>query len=147
MRHSAEPDSLRSRARLGVIYAAAVVFAIALVLRFRSLGGPFFEFPQTVQDHVSVQRYPSADAIVLSRNAAKILPRGATVTILQPSQAPGYDVTHYLTGVGLMPHQIVIAQNLDRRPDYVLALREPLDHPAYELMADVEGGRIYRVRR
>ncbi|MEO8381980.1 MAG: hypothetical protein ABI779_20120 [Acidobacteriota bacterium] len=145
--HSGEPASLRSRVRAPAIYVAALVFAVALVVRFRSQGGPYFELPQTVQDHVSLQRYPSADAIVLSRNAAKLLPRGATVTVLLPSEAPTYDVTHYLTGVGLMPHQIVIAQNLDRRPDYVLALREPLDHPAYELMAEVEGGRIYRVRR
>jgi hypothetical protein len=144
---SAAQESSASRLRLALIYGAALVFAVALVFRFRSLGGPYFEFPDTVQDHVSVERYPSADAIVLSRNAAKILPRGATVTILVPSQAPDYDATHYLTGVALMPHQMVVRQDLDRRPDYVLALREPLVHPAYELMAEVEGGRIYKVRR
>jgi len=147
MPHFAEPDSRRDRVRHVLIYTAAVVFAVALVLRFRSLGGPYFEFPDTIQDHVSVQRWPSADAIVLSRNAAKLLPRGATVTVLQPSAAPNYDATHYLTAVGLMPHQTVIRQNLERRPDYVLALREPLVHPAYELFAEVEGGRIYKVRR
>lgn len=137
----------REGLRQTLISVAALVFAVALVLRFRSLGGPFFEFPETVQDHVSVHRYPSADAIVLSRSAAKLLPRGATVTILHPPDAPHYDVTHFLTGVGLLPHQIVIAQDLDRRPEYVLALREPLVHPHYELMAEVEGGRIYKVRR
>ena len=98
----------REAARRLVVYAAAVVFAAALVHRLYSLGGPYFEFPDTVQDHVAVVRWPSADAIVLSRNAAKILPRGATVTILQPSAAPNYDATHYLTGVGLMPHQRVV---------------------------------------
>jgi hypothetical protein len=130
-----------------VICAAAVVFASALVHRFHSLGGPYFEFPDTIQDHVAVVKWPSADAIVLSRNAAKILPRGATVTILQPSQAPNYDATHFLTGVGLMPHQQVIKPDLDRRPDYVLALREPFEHPSYRLFKEVEGGRIYQVQR
>ena len=130
-----------------VICAAAVVFAIALVHRFHSLGGPYFELPDTIQDHVAVVKWPSADAIVLSRNAAKILPRGASVTILQPSQAPNYDATHYLTGVGLMPHQLVVKPDLDRRPDYVLALREPFEHPAYRLFKEVEGGRIYQVQR
>jgi hypothetical protein len=134
-------------ARRLVIYAAAVVFAAALVHRFHSLGGPYFELPDTIQDHVAVVRWPSADAIVLSRNAAKLLPRGASVTILQPSQAPNYDATHYLTGVGLMPHQLVVKPDLDRRPDYVLALREPLEHPAYRLFKEVEGGRIYQVQR
>lgn len=138
---------MRDGIRHILIYAAALVFAAALVLRFQSLGGPFFEFPETVQDHVSPHRYPSADAIVLSRTAAKLLPRGATVTILHPPDAPNYDATHFLTGVGLLPHQIVIAQDLERRPDYVLAVREPLVHPNYELMAEVKGGRIYKVRR
>ena len=137
----------REAVRRLIVYAAAIAFAAALVLRFHALGGPYFELPDTVQDHVNVVRWPSADAIVLSRNAAKILPRGATVTILQPSAAPNYDTTHYLTGVGLMPHQRVVKPNLDARPDYVLALREPLEHPAYKLLREVEGGRIYQVQR
>jgi hypothetical protein len=137
----------REAARRLVVYAAAVVFAAALVYRFRSLGGPYFEFPDTVQDHVAVVRWPSADAIVLSRSAARILPRGATVTILQPSAAPNYDTTHYLTGVGLMPHQRVVRPDLATLPDYVLALRDPLEHPSYRLLREIEGGRIYQVQR
>lgn len=137
----------RETARRVLIVAAAVVFALALIRRFHSLGGPYFDFfPQTIQEHVSVHRWPSADAIVLSRNAAKLLPRGATVTILQPSQAPNYDATHFLTGVGLMPHQRVIKQDLAQRPQFVLALREPFEHPSYRLLHEVEGGRIYGLR-
>lgn len=147
MAGSADLKSRREWPRRAVIYAAAVIFAAALVHRFQSLGGPYFEFPDTVQDHVAVVRWPSADAIVLSRNAAKILPRGATVTILQPSAAPNYDATHYLTGVGLMPHQRVVRPDLETRPDYVLALRDPLEHPAYRLFKEIEGGRIYQVQR
>lgn len=140
-------ESRRETGRRVIIYAAATLLAAALVYRFHSLGGPYFERPETVQDHVAVVRWPSADAIVLSRNAARILPRGVTVTILQPSAAPNYDTTHYLTGVGLMPHQRVVKPDLSTLPDYVLALREPLAHPSYRLIRELEGGRIYRVQR
>lgn len=146
MAGSEDLNARRDSVRRVIICAAAIVFAAALIYRFYSLGGPYFELPDTVQDHVSVVRWPSADAIVLAGNAAKILPRGVSVTILQPSAAPNFDVTHYLTGVGLMPHQRVVKPDLDTRPDYVLALREPFDHPAYRLVREVEGGRIYQVQ-
>ena len=48
----------------------AAVLAVGLVERFRSLGGPYFVLPETVQDHVQRQRPFSADAIVLCRRAA-----------------------------------------------------------------------------
>jgi len=127
-----------------VVSAAAVVFAIALVHRFVWLGGPFFEAPHTIQDHVWPEPFASRDAILLSSIAAKVLPRGVTVTVLQPSLAPNYDNTHFLTAVGLMPHQRVVAPS--EPADFVLALREPFDDARYELLEEYAEGRIYKRR-
>lgn len=135
-----------------IIYAGAVLFAAALVHRYHALGGPYFELPKTVQDHVAPTPYASRDVILLARAAAEIIPRGATVTAIQPSQAPDYDVTHYLTAVGMMPRHRVVAPAIDAsdpmaRPRFVLAVREPLANPHYRLYCVLPEGRIYEVVR
>ncbi len=132
-------------ARRVVIYAAALVFAAATIHRFHWLGGPYFEFPGTIQDHVWPVRFPSADAIVLSRRAEPLLPRGATVTILKPSEAPDYDQTHWLTGLGMLPRQHPVAQKVDEtKPAYVIAIHEEFAHPAYEKIATFKEGFLYK---
>ena len=148
------PDRAPSRetTRSVIIYVAAVVFAVALVHRYHSLGGPYFEFPKTVQDHVAPTPFASRDVILLARAAAEIIPRGTTVTAIQPSQAPDYDITHYLTAVGMMPRHRVVPPTLNATdpkalPQYVLAVREPLAHPRYRLFRQIPEGRIYEVMR
>ena len=130
------------RARAAVICVAAAVFAIALVHRFYRLGGPYFVFPETVQDHVTPTPFPSRDVILLARRAAEIIPRGATVTALQPSLAPNYDVTHWMTAYGMMPRHSVVAP--DAMPQYVLAVREPFAGSHYKLITELPEGRIYK---
>ena len=139
---------MRGSARAVIIYAAAVVFAAALAHRFIRLGGPFFKVPETVQDHVAPVPYPSRDVILLARRAADIIPRGATVTALEPSQAPNYDITHWLTAAGMMPRHRVVPPEFDKAlPQYVLAVREPFPNPAYHLVSTLPEGRIYEVGR
>ncbi len=131
--------------RCVVIYVAALLFAAATIHRFHWLGGPYFELPDTIQDHVWPVRFPSADAIVLSRRAEPLLPRGATVTILKPSEAPDYDQTHWLTGLGMLPRQHPVAQKVDEtKPAYVIAIHEEFAHPAYEKIATFKEGFLYR---
>lgn len=96
--------------------------------------------------------YASRDVILLARAAAEIVPRGATVTAIQPSQAPDYDVTHYMTAAGMMPRHRVVPPDLDAadanaRPQFVLAVREPLSNPHYRLYRELPEGRIYEVVR
>lgn len=43
---------MRDKPQTLIIYVAAIVFTAALVHRFHRLGGPYFQLPQTVQDHV-----------------------------------------------------------------------------------------------
>lgn len=140
---------MRSRARAVMIYTAAAVLAAALVRHFHALGGPYFAFPQTIQDHVAPVPYPSRDIILLARRAAEIIPRGATVTALQPSLAPNFDVTHWMTAFGMMPRHHVVPPDLEsaQPPQYVLAVREPFNEPRYRLMSELPAGRIYELTK
>jgi hypothetical protein len=142
----------RETLRTVVTFVAAAVLAVVLVRRYHSLGGPYFEFPKTVQDHVASTFYPSRDVILLASAAAEIIPRGATVTAIQPSQAPDYDVTLYLTAAGMMPRHRIVPQALTASdpaalPQYVLAVREPFTNPHYRLFREIPEGRIYEVVR
>ena len=137
--------SADGRAGRVVIYAAVLVFAAATIQRFHWLGGPYFTFPDTIQDHVWPARFPSADAIVLSRRAEPLLPRGAKVTILKPSEAPNYDQTHWLTGLGMLPRQHPVPQKIDElQPEYVIAIHEEFAHASYEKVATFPEGFLYR---
>ena len=138
---------MRNRARAAIIYAAAALFAAALLHRFYALGGPYFTRPLTVQDHVAKDPYPSRDMILLASRAAEIIPRGATVTALQPSLAPHFDVTHWMTAFGMMPrHRVIAPEFFDGPlPQYVLAVREPFIHKRYRLISEFPDGRIYEV--
>lgn len=139
---------MRDRARTAIVWIAAAIFAVALIHRFYRLGGPYFTFPETVQDHVAPVPYPSRDVILLADRAANIIPRGATVTAIEPSQAPNYDVTHWLTAVGMMPRHRVVPPEFDKAPpQYVLAVRTPFANPSYRLITELPEGRIYEASR
>lgn len=146
------PHPARERARRILILLGALVFLAATIRRFHWLGGPYFDFfPPTIQDHVWPARFPSADAILLCRRAADVLPRDAEVTVLAPAQAPNYDQTHWLTGLGLLPRQKVVAPDLEGTSradltDYVIAIGEPFAHPAYRLVTRWPEGALYEVK-
>ena len=128
-----------------IIYIAAAIFSAALVHHFHALGGPYFETPQTIQDHVAKKPFPSRDAIVMCRRAALVIPRGATVTVILPSEAPNHDPTLAYTAVGLMPHHKIVLPKLEElKPQYVITVREPLNDPAYKLLTEYPEGNLYQ---
>jgi hypothetical protein len=102
-----------------------------------------------VEDHVAPAPVPRRDVILLARVAEKIIPRGATITAIQPSQAPDYDVSLYLTAAGLMPlHRAMTADfEAQELPQFVLAVRDPFADPRYRLYRALPEGRIYQVVR
>ena len=133
-----------------IIFLSALLLAGALVHRFYKLGGPYFAPPVTVQDHVWPVFFPSRDVLVLASKAEPLLPRGSTVTAIQPSQAPNYDVTLYLAAAGMMPRHHLVPPKLAAAdgvplPRFVLAVREPFAHPRYRLLRELAEGRIYEV--
>src|SRR5205823_10235426 len=117
--------------------------AAALIHHSYALGGPYCVFPATVQDHVAPRPFASRDVVLLARRAAEIIPRGATVAALQPSLAPNYHETHWMTAFGMMPRHRVVAP--ERLPQYVLAVREPFNDRRYKLITQLPEGRIYQL--
>ncbi len=134
-----------NRARSIVIYGVSIVFAFALVHHYYVQGGPYFQIPVTILDHVP-HLASGRDMILLSRKAASLIPRGATVTAIDPSQAPNYDPPLYFTAAGILSRQHVVPPVLDggERPQYVLAVHKPLIHPAYRLFSSQPEGKIYK---
>ena len=129
-----------------IVYASSALLTFLLIEQLRARGGPYFEIPETVQDHVLREMPLSRQAIVMSRHAEPLLPRGATVTVIAPALAPNFDATHYLTASGLLPHQHVLhpAFEDERGPDFVIALGSALENHAYHLLREFPEGRIYR---
>lgn len=123
------------RLRRTIIYVAAAIFAVALVRHFYGLGAPYFAIPETIQDHVSVERPISRDMIVMARRAARLIPRGATVTV-------NGDWTLANIATGLMPQHAIVDQN----GQYVITVRGSLNDPAYAVLHEFDEGKIY-VRR
>ena len=137
-----------NRIRAAVAWSAAALLTMALVRHYAWLGGPYFAFPETVQDHVWPTQFASRDVIVLARHAATILPRNVTVTAIEPSLAPNYDVTHFLTAWGLLPHQRVVPPKFDQElPQFVLAVRSDFPDARYRLHSTTPQGKIYEVIR
>lgn len=122
---------------------------LLLVREFHSRGGPYFEIPETIFDHVLRDAPLSRQVIVLARRVEPILPRGATLTVIAPELAPNYDPTHYLAATGFLPrHKVLHPQLADGEPwpDYVIALGAPLQHHGYALLREFPEGRLYARR-
>ena len=124
-----------SAPRRVAVNIAAAIFALALVRHFYGLGAPYFAIPETIQDHVSVEQPASRNTIVMARRAAKLIPRGATVTVLG-------DPTLSYVATGLMPEHAIVAAG----GQYVIVIRGALDDPACALHGEFPEGKIY-VRR
>ncbi|HEX2833002.1 MAG TPA: hypothetical protein VHW00_08305 [Thermoanaerobaculia bacterium] len=143
------PAPLRQKFRTLVICLTAATLTLLLVRLLHARGGPFFEIPETILDHVEKERPLSRDVIVLCRKAELWMPRGSSVTVIAPAQAPHYDFTHHLTACGLLPHHEVRHPSLaegEEWPRYVLAVGEPLAHRGYQLVAEFPEGRVYARR-
>lgn len=126
---------MANKLRRVAVHAAAALFAVALVRHFSGLGAPYFAIPETIQDHVSIEQPASRDTIVMARRAAKLIPRGATVTVIG-------DPTLLYVATGLMPDHAIVATG----GQYVIMIRSALDDPAYALHREFPEGKIY-VRR
>lgn len=139
----------RTAARTLIVHFCAAGAIVSLVLHFHGLGGPYFEIPETVFDHVLVDPPLSRQAIVMARHAEPLMPRGATLTVIAPALAPNYDPTHYLATSGFLPRHNVLHPTLaegEPWPDFIIALGAPLDHRGYALVREFPEGRLYARR-
>lgn len=124
--------------------------AVLLVRALYYRGGPHFEIPATVFDHETYVTPLTRQAIVMCRRAEPLMPRGASLTVIDPAGAPNYDFTHYLTASGMLPRHRVFHPSLKEGepwPDFVIALGAPLEHPGYRLVREFPEGRLYAALR
>ena len=145
-----------SRTERAVLTVLALLLVAALAGRLYTRGGPYFERPQTIIDHVGRERHESRDALVLLPKVRPLLPRRAEVTCFRPldGAAPDGDTSNFLPAIGLLPQQNVLPpftamNDVPRRSlvEYVIAIRVPFTHPAYKEIATFPEGRLYRVQR
>ena len=137
-----------SRTARAVVYVSSAAMMLLLVERLHWRGGPYWEVPETVFDHVDRGELPlSRQAIVMCEHVAPLLPRGASITVVAPALAPNWDATHYLTASGLLPHQYVrhpMFGEGEPRADFVITLGRPLDHYGYRLVRQWPEGWLYQ---
>jgi len=87
--------------------AACVLLAAATVVRLKRGGGPYFERPATIVDHLGPREHEVHREILTLQRAAKTLPRCARVSVI-PDDTP-----HYLTAIALLPDQVVVHGKAD----------------------------------
>jgi hypothetical protein len=137
-------------ARNRIIGLFAMFLAAAIVVNFRQKGPPFFTRPVTPLDHVHTSRgeHETAPLLRLCQRVAPLLPHGATVAVFQPSQSPNFDTRHYATALGMLERQQVVTGRAMKagevKPDYVVTLVEPLNDPAYTVIAEFPEGKLQK---
>ena len=143
-----------------IIPLAVLVLTAATVARFAARGGPYFQIPETVMDHVDrldapYVVNPTRVPLVVIPKLARFIPRGAEVTCFRPAFGrEQYDAASLLTAIGQLPRNRVLpafAVKYDtpreQLTEYVIAIDEPFNHPAYKLVAQVPHGRLYKAER
>jgi hypothetical protein len=146
---------MTTRIERAILGLATLILLIAFVNRLYTRGGPYFQLPQTIVDHVGPNKHETRDALMVLPRIRPLLPRGAHVTCFRPvNGGQDYDVPNFLTAVGQLPDQFVqppFFAALDTPPaslvDYVIAIRDPFTHPAYHVVAEFPEARLYKVTR
>ena len=139
---------------------AVLLLTAATIVRLAARGGPYFQIPQTVMDHVDrldapYVVNPTRTPLAVIPKLARFIPRRTEVTCFRPVFGrEQYDVPSFLTAIGQLPRNRVLppfAVSLDtpreQLTEYVIAIDEPFTHPSYRLIAQVPRGRLYRVDR
>jgi len=96
-----------------VFAAACVLLAAATVVRLYRGGGPYFQRPQTIVDHLGPREHEMHRELLKLQSAAKTIPRGARVSVI-PDDTP-----HYLAAIAALPDHVVV----HGRGDYVIDVR------------------------
>jgi hypothetical protein len=146
---------VHSRAEVLIIAIGALLLTGAMVVRLASRGGPYFDRPATIVDHVGREKHEVRDALTLIPRVAPMIPRSAIVTCFRPAGGQmQFDAPDYFAAVGLMPKYTVfppfvasLSTPRNELVDYVIAIREPFDHPYFHVVRTFPEGRLYKVDR
>ena len=138
-----------------LIQVAALLLLVPLVLGWSRRGGPWFELPRTVMDHVGPEEHPLRQVLLLMPQVAPLVPEGAQVTAFRPKDGAVVDDNEtYLAAVGLLPRHFVLppftaytSTKPEHLVEWVIAVGGPLTHPHYAPVAAFPEGSLYQVRR
>ena len=134
---------MTSSTERSIVAVATFILFIAFIHRLYTRGGPYFEHPATIVDHVGPGKHETRDALVLLPKVRPLLPRGAKVTCFLPHYGePLYNVPIFFAAVGQLPDQIVLPPG--SASEYVIAIKYPYIHPPYRLVAEFPEGRLYK---
>ena len=145
----------RAASQRVVVWTGVVLVCAATLYRFHARGGPYFAAPATVLDRVSAHGHETRDVVILLPQVEPQIPDGANVTVFRPLNGRAHnDHNNYLAAVGLLPrHQVLPPFTaFDETPrenlvDWVVAIREPFEHPHYRVVAGFSNGWLYKVDR
>jgi hypothetical protein len=131
------------RSEKAIVAIATLILLIAFVNRLYTRGGPYFERPRTIVDHVAPQKHETRDALILLPKVRPLLPRGAHVTCFEPGSS---DMSpDFFAAIGQLPQQTVLSP-YGTLPEYIIAVGSKLDDPSYQVIAEFPEGRLYKVR-
>ena len=144
-----------NRTERAVIVTASVLLLIAFVNILEQRGGPYFDRPATVVEHVSREKRNPRDALLLVPRVRPLLPDGAKVTCFKPLNGKWtLDIDSFHAAVALLPRQLVVppftaAEDIPKQDlaEYVIAVDDPLTNPFYRVIAEFPEGRLYKVQR
>ena len=129
------------RSEKAIVAIATLILLIALIDRFYTRGGPYFQRPATIVDHVGPEKHGTRDALILLPKVRRLLPRGARVTCFEPGNA---DMSpDFFAAVGQLPQQTVVSP-YGKLPEYIIAVGRELDDPLYRVIAEFPEGRLYK---
>ena len=135
-------------------YCGAVVLVALTIVNCYRAGGPYLQAPRTVLDHVYEGKHPQRNVLIAVPQFVYWIPPRAQVTCFRPQNGTSWnDDASYFTAVLLLPHNDVVppltaAPELphDELAEYVIAVDAPFSHPAYDEIAAVPNGWLYRRR-
>jgi hypothetical protein len=131
-----------SRVEKAIVAAATLVLLIAFLARLYTRGGPYFERPETIVDHVGPTKHETRDALALLPKVRPLLPRGARVTCFRPNaNDPNPD---FFAAVGQLPQQTVVPST-DTSAEYAVVIWVPIQGSRYRLLASFYEGRLYKI--
>jgi hypothetical protein len=136
--------------------ALSVLLLLAFVYVLYARGGPYFDRPATVVEHVYPKKHDTRDALLLLEDIRPLLPRGAQVACFSPDAEGKFrnDTASFHAAVAALPYQMVLppfsaAEGIPKNTlaEYVVAVDNPFTHPDYRLEAEYPTGRLYKVVR
>lgn len=126
----------------------ALLLLAVMVVRFRERRPPYFERPRTIADHEATEPRDTPDMLRLLEKARPLMRKHSSATCFRPRGGKQWDDSlTFLTAVGMLPEQHVVpparTEDRDRRPEYVVAFREPFTDPNYSCSAVFPEGALY----